>query len=87
MLSKRLVLFGSALAASAHSLEARQSKSLDACPGYTASNVKDDGATVTADLKLAGAACDVYGKDLVDLKLLVEYQTGGSLEVHLLALY
>ncbi|KAH5411779.1 alpha/beta-glucosidase agdC [Parastagonospora nodorum] len=81
MLSKGLVLFGSALAASAHSLEARQSKSLDACPGYAASNVKDDGATVTADLKLAGAACDVYGKDLVDLKLLVEYQTEHRLHV------
>jgi alpha-glucosidase len=76
MLTKGLVLLGSAIPALASSLESRQSKSLDACPGYTASNVKDNGATVTADLKLAGTACNVYGKDLTDLKLLVEYQTG-----------
>jgi alpha-glucosidase len=81
MFTKGLVLFGSALPALATSLDARQSKSLDSCPGYTASNVKHDGSTVTADLKLAGTACNVYGKDLTDLKLLVEYQTGRSLEI------
>ena len=77
MLNKALVLFGGALAASAH---ARREKSPDACPGYAASNVRDEGAVVTADLRLAGAACDVYGRDLGELKLLVEYQTGEFLK-------
>jgi alpha-glucosidase len=59
-------------------LAKRQSEgaSLDSCPGYTASNVQDDGGRVTADLALAGPACNVYGNDLTDLKLEVEYQTG-----------
>ncbi len=46
------------------------------CPGYAASNVKQSGTTLTADLTLAGPACNTYGTDLKDLKLLVEYQTG-----------
>lgn len=46
------------------------------CPGYVASNVEKTASSLTADLKLAGEACNVYGRDLVELKLLVEYQTG-----------
>ncbi|KAF1957917.1 hypothetical protein CC80DRAFT_36685 [Byssothecium circinans] len=53
----------------------------DSCPGYTVRNVQDDGARVTADLTLAGAACDVYGTDLVDLKLEVVYETESRLHV------
>lgn len=48
----------------------------DNCPGYFASNVVTTGSTLTADLHLAGPACNVFGTDLTDLKLLVEYQTG-----------
>lgn len=62
-----------------HSLQARQSSNLtvDQCPGYSASNVQFSGnKTVSADLSLAGTACNAYGTDLTDLKLLVEYQTG-----------
>ncbi|KAI0156539.1 glycoside hydrolase family 31 protein [Xylariaceae sp. FL1272] len=51
------------------------------CPGYTASNVVDGNATLTADLTLAGTACNVYGTDLTDLKLLVEYQSEARLHV------
>lgn len=76
MFTKGLVLLGSALPALATSLENRQSSTLDNCPGYAASNVRNDGSTVTADLTLAGTACNAYGKDLTNLKLLVEYQTG-----------
>lgn len=48
------------------------------CPGYKASNVKSNGETiVSADLNLAGAPCNLYGVDLDNLKLLVEYQTRG----------
>jgi alpha-glucosidase len=46
------------------------------CPGYRASNVKTTDGGLTADLTLAGDACNAYGKDLHDLKFLVEYQTG-----------
>jgi alpha-glucosidase len=48
----------------------------DSCPGYTVSNVQQTQGTITADLTLAGAACNVYGTDIENLKLLVEYQTG-----------
>jgi alpha-glucosidase len=40
--------------------------------------VKKTDSSITADLTLAGDACDVYSADLKDLKLLVEYQTSKS---------
>ena len=46
------------------------------CPGYKAQNVKVSSNGLTANLKLAGAPCNSYGKDLDDLVLKVEYQTG-----------
>ena len=47
------------------------------CPGYKATNVqKNGGSIVSADLTLAGAACNVYGTDLDNLVLQVEYETG-----------
>jgi alpha-glucosidase len=49
---------------------------VDSCPGYTASNVVTTDSSLTADLTLAGAACNAYSDDIKDLKLLVEYQTG-----------
>lgn len=49
---------------------------LTKCPGYKASNVKTTSTGLTADLTLAGAACDVYGDDLTDLTLEVSYDTG-----------
>jgi alpha-glucosidase len=61
------------------SLKPRQAPalSIEQCPGYVASNVQySNDKVVSADLSLAGTACNVYGADLVDLKLLVEYQTG-----------
>ena len=54
-----------------------------ACPGYAASNVQKTDSGLTADLKLAGAACNAYGDDLTDLKLTVEYQTGRSQLINL----
>ncbi|RWA07552.1 hypothetical protein EKO27_g7548 [Xylaria grammica] len=51
------------------------------CPGYTASNVVETDGRLTADLSLAGTACNIYGTDLTDLKLLVEYQTNSRLHV------
>ena len=49
---------------------------LDACPGYKATNVEDNGSTLTADLTLAGQACNVFGTDVQQLKLQVTYETG-----------
>lgn len=51
---------------------------LDACPGYKASAVKTRGATLTADLTLAGTACNVFGTDIEKLKLEVTYETSES---------
>lgn len=50
--------------------------SLDDCPGYAATNIVTTATGLTADLNLAGPACNAYGYDLGALKLLVEYQTG-----------
>jgi alpha-glucosidase len=47
----------------------------NACPGYSASNVVKTDSGLTADLTLAGAACNAYSDDIKDLKLVVEYQT------------
>lgn len=47
----------------------------NACPGYAASNVIEYNSGLTADLTLAGTACNVYSDDIKDLKLVVEYQT------------
>lgn len=55
--------------------------SVDGCPGYSASNVVTTDSTLTADLTLAGAACNVYSDDIKDLKLSVEYQTNDRLHV------
>jgi hypothetical protein len=48
------------------------------CPGYIASNVQSTESSVTADLRLAGPACNIYGKDMSDLRFKAEYQTGMS---------
>jgi alpha-glucosidase len=46
-----------------------------ACPGYRASNIQTNkGTVISADLNLAGVACNVYGTDLDNLRLVVEYQ-------------
>lgn len=57
-------------------LESRFNKP-DDCPGYQALNVKEQVSSLTADLVLNGDPCNAYGEDLQNLKLLVEYQTGG----------
>ncbi|KAL3422797.1 glycosyl hydrolase family 31 protein [Phlyctema vagabunda] len=54
---------------------------LDKCPGYKASNVQTSASGLTADLSLAGRACNVYGDDLLNLTLMVEYQTHDRIHV------
>lgn len=50
------------------------------CPGYRASNVEETGSGLTADLTLAGDPCDIYGQDIQELRLIVEYQTSRSFQ-------
>ena len=54
-------------------------KVLDACPGYKAKNVLDLGHKLTADLVLAGTACNVFGNDTEKLKLEVTYENRKSI--------
>jgi alpha-glucosidase len=50
--------------------------SVDSCPGYNAGAIVSSRSSLTADLSLAGDACNAYGDDVDNLRLLVEYQTG-----------
>ncbi|KAL4925728.1 glycosyl hydrolases family 31-domain-containing protein [Aspergillus undulatus] len=59
-------------------------KDLSACPGYKATKHWETRSGFYADLSLSGPACNVYGTDLPDLKLEVEYQTSERLHVKIL---
>lgn len=59
-------------------------KDLSECPGYKAVKQWETRSGFYADLSLAGTACDVFGTDLPDLKLQVEYQTQDRLHVKIL---
>jgi len=58
-----------------------QDDALAACPGYKASNVKTTATGLTADLTLAGTACNAYGTDIDDLVLSVSYDSETRLHV------
>ena len=73
VLSKPLTLLGLLGAAAAVWVDPAI---LDACPGYKATNIESSGPTLTADLSLAGQACNVFGADIQELKLQVIYETG-----------
>ncbi|KAI1140562.1 glycoside hydrolase family 31 protein [Hypoxylon sp. FL0543] len=78
------LLWFMATAASATAVARRDYPSDDAltsCPGYSASNVVKTASGLTADLTLAGEACNVYGTDLKDLTLEVSYDTETRLHV------
>lgn len=55
----------------------------DVCPGYKASKVEETSNSITADLTLIGDGCNVYGNDISDLVLSVEYQTKERLSVRI----
>jgi alpha-glucosidase len=55
----------------------------DVCPGYKASNVQENDNGLTADLRLAGPACNVYGNDIEDLTLLVRLQADDRLRIRI----
>jgi len=47
----------------------------NSCPGYKATYVEETGSGLTAELQLAGTACNIYGRDLATLKLQVTYDS------------
>ena len=57
------------------------------CPGYVGSNVLRTPYGLTATLKLAGPACNVYGTDIETLNLTVEYQSSDRLSVNIQPAY
>ncbi len=59
----------------------------DVCPGYTASNIVKTPYGLTADLILAGAACNVYGTDVEALNLTIEYQSDDRLHIEIIPSY
>ena len=71
-----LLIAAAAASANMAPLGDSEDSSLASCPGYKASNVKTTSSSLTADLSLAGPACNVYGTDLTDLTLTVVYETG-----------
>jgi hypothetical protein len=52
---------------------------LASCPGYEVDTILTTGYAILADLKLAGPACNSYGKDLKNLRLGVTYESGSWL--------
>lgn len=54
---------------------------LDACPGYSATNIKNNGPLLTADLILNGQGCNVFGTDVQKLTLNVVYETDTRIHV------
>ena len=57
------------------------------CPGYKASNVKRNAYGLTANLALAGKACNVYGDDVDSLQLSVQYQSADRVKVEITPTY
>ncbi|KAI1329700.1 family 31 glycosyl hydrolase [Xylariaceae sp. FL0255] len=57
------------------------------CSGYKAYSIVESLHGLTADLILTGDACDVYGKDIKALRLVVEYQAPDRLHVEILPKY
>ncbi|KAF2716540.1 glycoside hydrolase family 31 protein [Polychaeton citri CBS 116435] len=53
----------------------------NSCPGYTATNIRTSDSGLSADLSLAGPACNIYGTDLPQLKLDVIAETSSRLHV------
>lgn len=71
-----LAFAASAVTASPLLLARQNDSSPTTCPGYKASDVQTNANGLTAKLTLNGSPCNVYGTDIEDLTLTVEYQTG-----------
>ncbi|ORY16006.1 glycosyl hydrolases family 31-domain-containing protein [Clohesyomyces aquaticus] len=74
---KAITYTASAFVLAGHTLDAQD------CPGYTASQVTQNGHGFAADLTIAGANCQAFGNDIADLALEVGYQTKERLNVRI----
>ncbi|KIM49885.1 glycoside hydrolase family 31 protein [Hebeloma cylindrosporum] len=74
------VLFLTAVAASVSAIQVDPSV-LDACPGYSATNIKTRRDGLTADLVLLPNPCNVFGDDIQKLSLSVIYETGNRIHL------
>ncbi|KAI0329976.1 hypothetical protein GY45DRAFT_1324212 [Cubamyces sp. BRFM 1775] len=57
------------------------SRNVSSCPGYKLSSLHETNTGLTAQLSLAGPACNAFGHDIVDLTLEVTYDTQTRLHV------
>ena len=72
---------GKDILANIHDPEAVDAQTV--CPGYKAFNVHETAGGLTADLGLAGPACNVYGNDVEHLLLSVEFQADNRVHVEI----
>ncbi|KAM3431100.1 hypothetical protein MY4824_007301 [Beauveria thailandica] len=78
-----IVVVLQATSAAVASAAVADNSAADKCPGYKAANVQTSAHGLTADLKLAGKACNAFGNDLEHLKLVVSYDTVERLHVQI----
>ncbi|KAL0959205.1 hypothetical protein HGRIS_014485 [Hohenbuehelia grisea] len=66
-------------------LEPNSTKSLNVsnCPGYSLHSLKESRTGLTAQLSLAGPACNAFGNDIVNLTIQVTYDTKTRLHVNI----
>ena len=57
------------------------------CPGYIASNVQETSGGFTAHLDIAGRPCNVYGNDVENLTLTVQYQANDRINLRIIPRY
>ena len=69
-----LALFQSVSGAAMYRRQATEN--INDCPGYSASDIVNTDTGLTAKLTLNGPACNVYGTDVQNLRLLVNYDSG-----------
>ncbi|KAI0800475.1 glycosyl hydrolases family 31-domain-containing protein [Fomes fomentarius] len=59
------------------------SHNVSSCPGYTLSSIHETKNGLTAQLNLAGSACNAFGRDIANLTLEVTYETQQRLHVNI----
>ncbi|RDX50567.1 hypothetical protein OH76DRAFT_1512787 [Lentinus brumalis] len=59
------------------------SHNVSSCPGYTLSSLQETDTGLTAQLNLAGDACNAFGHDVANLTLQVTYDTETRLHVNI----
>ncbi|TFK33736.1 glycosyl hydrolases family 31-domain-containing protein [Crucibulum laeve] len=59
------------------------SLNVSSCPGYTLGSVKETKTGLTAQLSLAGSACNAFGNDIANLTIQVTYESKTRLHVNI----